>query len=88
MPTVSAKVSKKELDAIQEYTNACGETISNLIRKTVIRSATFMEWENDSKEYEFGISLPENISGDEETHILEETYNKIRHILDLKSIKI
>ncbi len=29
MPTISAKVSKRELHAIQEYANACGESISN-----------------------------------------------------------
>lgn len=40
MPTVSAKVSKKELDAITEYANACGETVSNLIRKAMIRHVT------------------------------------------------
>ena len=33
MPTISAKISKKELDAITEYANACGETVSNLVRK-------------------------------------------------------
>jgi len=31
MPTISVNVSKKELDVIGEYANACGETMSNLI---------------------------------------------------------
>ncbi len=88
MPTISAKVSKKELDAIQEYANACGETISNLIRKVVIGEAIFIHWANDTKEYDYGISIPENMSGDEETKIVQGTYNKIRKILGLNNIII
>ncbi|MDC8451318.1 MAG: hypothetical protein LV477_00250 [Candidatus Nitrosotalea sp.] len=86
MPTISAKVSKKELDAIHEYANACGETVSNLIRKVVIGEAIFIHWTNDSKEYECEISIPDNISGNEETRIVKETHNKIRRMLTLKEL--
>jgi hypothetical protein len=36
--------------SIQEYANACGETVSNLIRKVVIYQATFLNWSQDSHE--------------------------------------
>ena len=88
MPTISSKVSEKELEAITEYANACGETISNLIRKVVIGEAIFINWINDGKEYEHGITVPHITSGDEETQIVQGTYNRIRKILGLNEIEI
>lgn len=60
MPTISAKISKKELDAITEYTNACGETVSNLIRKVMVGDAIMINCFHDVKEYEVEISVPDN----------------------------
>ncbi len=84
MPTISAKVSKKELDAITEYANVCGETVSNLIRKVMINNATFMNFYSGSPEYDYSISVPDNVSGEEEDKIVLGAYNKIRRILGLK----
>lgn len=84
MPTISAKVSKKELDAITEYANACGETVSNLIRKIMISNATFMLFYDDTNEYDYNISIPDNVSGKDEDKMVLGTYNKIRRILGLK----
>lgn len=84
MPTISAKVSKKELDAIQEYANVCGETISNLIRKCLISNAIFRNYYGDANDYDFGICLPDDISGEEENKMILDTYNHIRRILGLK----
>jgi len=84
MPTISAKVSKKELDAICEFANACGETVSNLVRKAMLTDATFMNGYHDSEEYHYEISVPDNVSGEEESRIVLGTYNKIRRILGLK----
>jgi hypothetical protein len=56
MPTISANVTKKELDAIREYANACGETTSNLIRKVVIGIAILVDCYGEPKEYECGVS--------------------------------
>lgn len=53
-----------------------------------VRQATIMDWANDSKDYNLSMSIPENISGDHETKLVEETYNKIRGILGLSEIKI
>ena len=84
MPTISANVSKKELDAIREYANACGETMSNMIRKVLLTDATFMNFYSDSNEFRYGISTPDNLSGSEEDKILIDTYNRIRRILGLE----
>ena len=84
VPTVSAKVSKKELDVINEYANACGETTSNLIRKLIIRDAAGILFYGDTKEYDCEISIPDNASGEEEDKIVLSTINKIRRILGLQ----
>jgi len=84
MPTVSAKLSKKEHDAIVEYANACGETVSNLVRKAMLTDATFMNGYHDSEEYHYEISVLDNVSGEEESRIVLGTYNRIRRILGLK----
>lgn len=88
MPTVSAKISKKELDAMQEYANACGETISNLIRKAMIRHITFMDGFKDYDEYKIGISVPHNATNEEETLVNQNTYNRVRKILGFEEIEL
>ena len=84
MPTISANVTKRELDAIREYANTCGETMSNLIRKVLLTDATFMNFYSDSNDFRYGISTPDNLSGDEEDKIFMDTYNRIRRILGLE----
>jgi hypothetical protein len=84
MPTISANVTKKELDAIREYSNACGETMSNLIRKCLISEAVFKNFYGDANDYNFGIEIPDGISGEEEDKMVLSTYNKIRRILGLE----
>ncbi|AIF85463.1 hypothetical protein NTE_03435 [Candidatus Nitrososphaera evergladensis SR1] len=90
MPTVGAKVSQKEFDAITEYANLCGETVSNLIRKIVVADATILHggWVDEHPEYECSIPMPQNVSGEEENRILEEKTNKIRRILGWRDIKL
>jgi len=84
MATISANVTKKELDAIREYANACGETMSNLIRKCLISESVFKNYYGDANDYNFGIEIPDGISGEEENKIVLDTYNKVRRILGLK----
>ncbi|NMJ87100.1 MAG: hypothetical protein EX285_04595 [Thaumarchaeota archaeon] len=43
MRTISSKVSEREHTAIQEYANQTGESVSNLIRKVVIRDTVFAD---------------------------------------------
>ena len=84
MATISANVTKKESDAIREYANACGETMSNLIRKVLLTDATFMNFYCDSKLYDYEISIPDNTKSAEESQIVLDTYNRIRRILGLE----
>jgi len=86
MVTISAKVSKKELDAIREYANACGETMSNLIRKVMIREAMYLNCFGGPKEYECNISVPDNASGEVDNEIMKNSINKIRRILGIEEI--
>lgn len=87
MATISANVNKKEFDAIREYANACGETMSNLIRKCLISEATFRNFYGDANDYNFEMQIPDGISGEEESKIELDTRNKIRKILGLNEIK-
>lgn len=88
MPTISANVTKKELDAIREYANACGETVSNLIRKVMVGDAIMINCFHDVKEYEVTISVPANASSEEEDKIVQGSVNKIRRILGMGSIEL
>ena len=92
MPTVGAKVSQKELEAIQEYANLCGETVSNLIRKVVIEHATFLGCSiraDSHPEYECQMSVPEGFAGThDEDKMVEEMVNKIRKILGWNEIEL
>ncbi|MHA7646654.1 hypothetical protein [Nitrosopumilus sp. S4] len=84
MPTISANVTKKELDAIREYANACGETTSNMIRKCLISEATFRNFYGDASDYTFEIETSHCLTGEEENQFVLNTYNRIRQILGLK----
>jgi len=86
MPIISAKVTTKELDAIREYANDCGETTSNLIRKVMIREAIWLNGFGGPKEYECSISMSENLSGKEEDKVVKNSINKIRRILGIDEI--
>ena len=86
MPTVSAKISPKEYDVITDYANACGETISNLIRKVLISEATFLHGFGGPKEYDCGIRSPENCLSEEEDKIIKDAYNRSRRVLGFEEI--
>ena len=86
MPTVSAKINPKEYDAITHYANACGETISNLIRKVLIAEATFLHGFGGPKEYDCGIRTPDDCSDEEEDKIVKDAYNCSRRILGFEEI--
>jgi len=86
MPTVSAKINPKEYDAITNYANACGETISNLIRKVLISEATFLHGFGGPKEYACGIRIPDDCSSEEDDKIVKDAYNRSRRILGFEEI--
>ncbi len=86
VPTVSAKINPKEYDVISHYANACGETISNLIRKILIQQATFMNGFGGSTEYECDIIIPDDATSEEDTKITKEAFNRSRRILGFEEI--
>ncbi len=87
MPTVSAKINPKEYDVITHYANACGETVSNLIRKVLIVEATFLHGFGGQKEYDCGIRIPDDSSSEEEDKIVKDAYNRSRKILGFEEIE-
>ena len=86
MPTISANVDKKELDTLREYANACGETMSNLIRKVMISDAIFSDCFGGPKEYQCDLSFPDNLSGEEEDEMFKNSVNRIRKVLGISEI--
>lgn len=89
MPTITAELTQKELDAIREYSNLCGETISDLIRKALIREITLADgYGADDPQYEYQMTVPARAMRSKEHKIIQENYNKIRRILGWKEIKL
>lgn len=89
MPTITAELSQKELEAIREYANLCGETISDLIRKALIREATLADgYGTDDPSYEYQMATSSKLVRSKEHKIIEENYNKIRKILGWQEIRL
>jgi hypothetical protein len=89
MPVITAELSQKELDAIREYANLCGESISDLVRKALIREATLADgYGADDPQYEYQMAVPGKPLRSNEHKIIQENYNKIRKILGWREIKL
>ena len=89
MPTITAELSQKELEAIREYANLCGETISDLIRKALIREVTLADgYGADDPQYEYQMAVPGRTLRSKDHQIIQQNYNKIRKILGWKEIKL
>lgn len=89
MPTISTEVSRKEFDAIIEYANLCGETVSELVRKSLIREITLADgYGTDDPQYEYRMSQSESPSRNRDFAIIQGNYNKIRRILGWAEIKL
>jgi uncharacterized protein DUF6290 len=89
MPTITSELTQKELEALREYANLCGETISELVRKAMIREITLADgYGIDDPQYEYQMTIPTRSTGRKEHQITQENYNKIRRILGWKEIKL
>ncbi|MEW6603279.1 MAG: DUF6290 family protein [Thermoproteota archaeon] len=89
MPTITAELSQKELEAIREYSNLCGMTLSELVRKTLIREITLADgYGADDPQYEYQMVVPAKSLRSKDHKIIQENYNKIRRILGWKEIKL
>ena len=60
--------------------------MSNLIRKVMIREATYLNCFGGPKEYNCDISFPDNLSGDEEDEMFKNSVNRIRRTLGIEEI--
>jgi len=78
MRTVSSRINEKEFEAIAEYANQTGETISNVLKKAVFERAAKSKTKECPDGYRLNRLVPEGI--DEDT-ALSKDVNKIRHIL-------
>ena len=87
MNTISSKVKQKELEAITEFANMCGETTSNLIRKVLLHYATFQGGFHDTTLYDVE-SIPETTPDNEYHQRFEQNINRIRNILGIPTITL
>ena len=82
-------VSEQELLAISEYAAQCGETVSDLIRKCVIRHATLADgYGRLDPSYEFRMKMPHDSSASVQRQITEANYNRIRKLMGMTQIKL
>ncbi|MGQ0795693.1 MAG: hypothetical protein ACT4N5_05875 [Nitrosopumilaceae archaeon] len=87
MPTLSTRISDVELKAIIEYANACGLSVSDLIKKVMINKVCFL-WIFPTDKYfqEMYTVEPENeIDADEQ---MAEFVNRFRKFLGIRPLKV
>ncbi len=75
--TVSSRVNDKEFEAIAEYSNQCGETVSNVLKKALFERAALTQ-EGCPEGYRLNRFIPECVDEDAS---LSKDVNKIRQIL-------
>jgi hypothetical protein len=89
MPVINVVVSEQELKAISEYATQCSESISDLIRKSIIREATLADWyDRLGPAYNIKMRMPHGATASVQRRIIEANYNKIRRIMGLQKIKL
>ena len=96
--SITLRLTQHEAAVIREYARLCGESMPELIRKSLIREATLADgYGADDPQYEYDINLTE----DESSHSsissaapygnqrqrLENAYNHMRSILGWRKIK-
>ena len=82
-------VNLTEERAIAKYAEACGETVADVMRKSIIREATLADIvPSESLEYEYRMKLPPGLSAKQERKLMESKYNQIRKILGWRSVRL
>ncbi|MEX0764218.1 MAG: hypothetical protein WEC35_07660 [Nitrosopumilaceae archaeon] len=87
MPTLSTRVSDAEFRTITEFANACGLSVSDLIKKVLINKACYL-WIFPADKYfeEMYTVEPENdLDTDEE---MAEFVNRFRKYLAIRPLKV
>ena len=87
MPTLSTRVSDGELKAITEYANACGLSVSDLMKKVLIHKICWL-WvgcpEDKYFEEMYSADPENNLATDEEVAAF---VNKFRILTGIRSLK-
>jgi hypothetical protein len=87
LPTLSTRTSDAEFKAITEYANACGLSVSDLIKKTMIDKVCYL-WLFPADKYfqELYHMAPENdLDTDEQ---MAEFVNRFRKYLGIRRLKV
>lgn len=85
---IHTTVTKKEYEAIRQYAKMCDESVSDLLRKTIIQEIILMKCavKNIPTKYAYYMVMPVDAHDDDK--IVEENYNKIREIIGLEKITL
>ena len=88
MPTLSTRVSDGEFNAITEYANSCGLSVSDLIKKILVYQICWL-WvgcpEDKYHEQMYYTNPLENIDADEE---VTKFVNKFRSSVGIRPLKV
>jgi hypothetical protein len=72
MTSITVELTYLELNAVREYANQCGETISELARKALIREATLADgYGSDDPQYEYQMMIPPETSRSKQNTIIQ-----------------
>lgn len=88
MPTLSTRVSDGEFNAITEYANECGMSVSDLIKKVLIHKICWLWVGNEDDKYfeeMYSAEAEHNLDTDEET---AEFVNKFRKYVGIRSLQL
>jgi hypothetical protein len=89
LPSVRVELTKKEMDAAEEFARQCGESVPELMRKLIIRDATLADgYGADDSSYDFKLILPLEGRRSSDREAMEQTYNRVRRILGWREIQL
>lgn len=72
-----------------QYAKQCDESISDLIRKVLIREATLADLEvSTDSQYQIRMKVPSEFKPLDELDQVESNYNKNRRILGMKELRL
>ena len=88
MPTLSTRISDGEFKAITEYANACGLSVSDLIKKVMIDKTCYL-WlfpvEDKYFQQMYTVEPENNLDTNEQ---MAEFVNRFRKFLGISSLKV
>lgn len=88
MPTLSTRVSDNEFKAITEYANACGLSVSDLIKKVLIDKVSYLWLFPVSDKYfeqMYCVQPENNLDTDDQ---MAEFVNRFRKFLGINPLRV